>query len=99
MEYRQLGNSGLKVSVVGLGGNTFGRACDEAQTASVIDAALDAGINALDTADIYGGGVSEQYVGKANAARAEICRTIRSSTSSDCEPPTAMTTLYERSRR
>ena len=69
MEYRQLGNSGLKVSVVGLGGNTFGRACDDAQTASVIDAALDAGINALDTADIYGGGVSEQYVGKAIAAR------------------------------
>ena len=65
MEYRQLGRSGLEVSVVGLGGNTFGRTCDAAQTASILGAALDAGINAIDTSDSYGAGQSEEYVGRA----------------------------------
>jgi aryl-alcohol dehydrogenase-like predicted oxidoreductase len=66
MEYRKLGRSGLDVSVIGLGGNTFGRRCDAAQTASILDAALDAGIQTVDTADIYGGGgVSEEYIGGA----------------------------------
>ncbi len=69
MEYRQLGGSGLRVSAVGLGGNTFGRFCDEAQTAAVIHRALELGINHVDTADTYGRGVSEQYVGKAIAGR------------------------------
>lgn len=69
MEYRQLGGSGTRVSAVGLGGNTFGRYCDEAQTAAVIHRALDLGINHLDTADVYSRGVSEQHVGKAIAGR------------------------------
>jgi aryl-alcohol dehydrogenase-like predicted oxidoreductase len=69
MEYRQLGSSGLKVSAVGLGGNTFGRSCDAAQTAVVVHRALDLGINHVDTADIYSRGVSEEYVGKAIAGR------------------------------
>lgn len=65
MEYRRLGASGLHVSVIGLGGNTFGRVADEGQTAAIIAAALDAGVNFIDTADIYNSGVSEEYIGKA----------------------------------
>lgn len=65
MEYRQLGKSGLHVSVIGLGGNTFGRYADEARTAAIIHKAIDQGINLVDTADIYGNGVSEELVGKA----------------------------------
>jgi aryl-alcohol dehydrogenase-like predicted oxidoreductase len=69
VEYRRLGHSGLKVSVVGLGGNNFGGAADEERSASVIRHALDIGVNAIDTADGYSAGVSEQYVGKAIAGR------------------------------
>ena len=65
MEYRQLGASGLRVSVIGLGGNTFGRYVDEAGTAAIVSAALEAGINFFDTADIYSQGVSEEYLGRA----------------------------------
>lgn len=66
MEYRQLGNSGLQVSVVGLGANNFGRRCDREQTAAVVHHALDLGITCIDTADIYGpGGMSEEYLGSA----------------------------------
>ena len=69
MEYRQLGKSGLKVSAIGLGGNTFGNGADEAQTARIIHRAFDVGINFIDTADVYSRGVSEQHVGKAIAGR------------------------------
>jgi len=66
MEYRNLGRSGLQVSVVGLGCNNFGRRCDVDRTREVVHKALDLGINLLDTADIYGpGGLSEEYLGKA----------------------------------
>jgi aryl-alcohol dehydrogenase-like predicted oxidoreductase len=65
MHYKRLGRSGLKVSAVGLGGNTFGRFADEKETARCIHAALDLGINFFDTADVYNNGVSEEYVGKA----------------------------------
>jgi aryl-alcohol dehydrogenase-like predicted oxidoreductase len=62
MRYRQLGESGLTVSVVGLGCNNFGRiGLDE--TRAVIDAALDAGVTLLDTADIYSLGASEELIG------------------------------------
>lgn len=67
METRKIGS--LDVSVVGLGCNNFGRRLDAAQTANVIYAALDAGINFLDTADIYGQGQSEEYIGKALGSR------------------------------
>lgn len=65
MEYRRLGNSGLEVSVVGLGTNNFGRRLDEEQSAAVIHKALDLGITFIDTADAYGQGRSEEYIGKA----------------------------------
>ena len=64
MEKRKIGS--LEVSVVGLGCNNFGtNRLDYNPTAAVIDAALDAGINFLDTADIYGGTKSEEFVGRA----------------------------------
>ena len=65
MEYRQLGNSGLKVSLAGLGTNNFGRRCDASETKAVISRAIDLGVNFIDTADVYGGSLSEQYIGKA----------------------------------
>ena len=69
MEQRRLGNSGLFVSEVGLGCNNFGGRMDEAGTCAVVDAALDAGINLLDTADMYGGSLSEEYLGRALKGR------------------------------
>jgi aryl-alcohol dehydrogenase-like predicted oxidoreductase len=65
MEYRRLGNSGLKVSAVGLGGNNFGWWADEPTSITVINHAVDAGINFIDTADVYDRGHSEEFVGKA----------------------------------
>lgn len=53
MEYHNLGNSGLKVSKVGLGGNNFGRWADEKTSIAVINYAIDAGINFIDTANSY----------------------------------------------
>lgn len=75
MQYRQLGNSGLKVSIIGLGTNVFGQHeafthyCDERETAAIIHRADDLGINHIDTADMYSRGVSETYIGKAVAGR------------------------------
>lgn len=66
MEYRRLGDSGLQVSVAGLGCNNFGMRIDAAATQAVVDAAIDAGITFFDTANIYGGqGRSEEFLGKA----------------------------------
>jgi aryl-alcohol dehydrogenase-like predicted oxidoreductase len=62
---RRVGSSGLAVSVVGLGCNNFGGRIDAAQTRSVVEAALDAGVTLFDTADIYGQGSSEEFLGKA----------------------------------
>lgn len=63
MEYRNLGDSGLKVSVLGLGANNFGWWIDEHRSAAVINHALELGINYIDTADIYDKGRSEEYIG------------------------------------
>ncbi|WP_420628146.1 aldo/keto reductase [Candidatus Leptofilum sp.] len=65
MEYRQLGNSGVRVSVIGMGTNQFGNKVDQAGVNNVIDAALDLGINFIDTADVYTGSESEKTLGKA----------------------------------
>ncbi|MCZ7427251.1 aldo/keto reductase [Micromonospora sp. WMMA1949] len=71
MTYRRLGDSGLVVSVVGIGCNNFGRKLDLDGTRAVVDAALDAGINFFDTADIYGEpqGASEELLGQALKGR------------------------------
>jgi aryl-alcohol dehydrogenase-like predicted oxidoreductase len=67
---RRIGSSTLEVSVVGLGCNNFGGRSDEAASRAVIDAALDAGVTFLDTADVYGDrGGSEEIVGRALAGR------------------------------
>src|SRR4051812_20512768 len=65
MKVRRLGNSGLKVSVIGLGCNNFGMRIDAAQTQAVVDAAIEAGITLFDTADVYGGTRSEEFLGAA----------------------------------
>ncbi|WP_329111080.1 aldo/keto reductase [Micromonospora sp. NBC_01699] len=71
MTFRRLGDSGLVVSVVGVGCNNFGRKLDAQGTRAVVDAALDAGINFFDTADIYGEpkGASEEQLGAALKGR------------------------------
>ncbi|MDQ3275408.1 MAG: aldo/keto reductase [Actinomycetota bacterium] len=73
MTFRQLGESGLTVSTVGLGCNAFGARIDADQTSAVVSAALDAGVTLFDTADIYGSraGESEELLGKALGDRRE----------------------------
>jgi aryl-alcohol dehydrogenase-like predicted oxidoreductase len=86
MEYRNLGNTGLKVSKLCLGAMTFGEAdeksmmhqvsCDEATSFAIMNRALEGGINFIDTADVYGqDGLSERVVGnwfEKNKKRDEI---------------------------
>jgi aryl-alcohol dehydrogenase-like predicted oxidoreductase len=62
VETRKIGS--LEVSIVGLGTNNFGGRIDKATTASVLDAVIENGINFLDTADVYGGTMSETYIGE-----------------------------------
>ncbi len=69
MEYRRLGQSGLKVSELCLGTMTFGHGTDEATARQMVDLALEAGVNFIDTANTYGGGLSEIMVGKALKGR------------------------------
>jgi aryl-alcohol dehydrogenase-like predicted oxidoreductase len=67
MELRRVGS--LEVSVAGLGCNNFGMRIDEDASKLVVDAALDAGVNHFDTADIYGKGQSEVFLGRALGRR------------------------------
>jgi len=67
METRKIGS--LNASVVGLGCNNFGWNIDEAATKQVVDAALEAGVNFFDTADIYGGTKSEEFLGRVLKGR------------------------------
>src|SRR5437868_10500899 len=70
MEHRALGKSGIEVSVVGLGCNNFGGRLGVGETRRVVDAALDAGVDFLDTADIYGNrGDSERFLGEVLQGR------------------------------
>jgi aryl-alcohol dehydrogenase-like predicted oxidoreductase len=64
VEYRTLGTSELTVSTVGLGCNNFGRRVDLERTREVVEAALAEGITFLDTADVYGDGESERFLGE-----------------------------------
>lgn len=65
MIYRPLGRAGVKVSPLCLGTMNFGSVTEEKEALRIIDAALDAGINFIDTANVYNQGLSEQIVGKA----------------------------------
>ena len=80
MEYRLLGNSGLKVPVLSLGTGTFGGgteffkawgSTDVAEATRLLDICLDAGVNLFDTADVYSGGISEEILGQSVAGRRE----------------------------
>ena len=69
MRERRVGNSGLHVSVVGLGCNNFGWRLDAEQTRRVVHAAIEAGVTLFDTAESYGDGESERFLGRALAGR------------------------------
>jgi aryl-alcohol dehydrogenase-like predicted oxidoreductase len=72
MRMRRLGAEGPEVSVVGLGSNNFGMRVDLEGTRAVVDAALEAGVTLIDTADIYGGrGGSESFLGEILEGRRE----------------------------
>jgi len=65
MEYRRLGNSGLKVSEIGLGTGIFGGRVSEQDSVAIISKAIDSGVTFFDSADFYGNGRAEEYLGKA----------------------------------
>lgn len=73
MTYRSLGDSGLRVSTVGIGCNAFGTRISGEVVQEIVDTAIDAGITLFDTADIYGRGESETLLGEAlNSRRDEV---------------------------
>lgn len=73
MKYKCLGSSGVKVSQICLGAMMFGGATNESDSIRIIERAIDAGINFLDTANVYNQGESERIVGKAiRAVRDEV---------------------------
>lgn len=69
MNYRIITADGTRVSTLGLGGNIFGYACDEAETREIILTAENLGVNLVDTADVYSEGRSEELIGKALEGR------------------------------
>jgi aryl-alcohol dehydrogenase-like predicted oxidoreductase len=69
MQLRNLGRSGLKVSAIGLGANTFGGTADRDATVEIVHQALDLGVTFIDTADVYSFGRSEEFLGEALTGR------------------------------
>jgi aryl-alcohol dehydrogenase-like predicted oxidoreductase len=71
MQYRTLGRTGVQVSTLALGAMNFGKIgrTTQAEVTAIVDAALEAGINLIDTADVYSGGQSEEMVGKSIQGR------------------------------
>ena len=65
MKYNLFGRTGVHVSQLILGCMMFGQKTDLEDTCRIVDRAIDAGINFLDTADVYGKGASEEFVGEA----------------------------------
>jgi len=83
MNQRQLGNSGLRVGPLALGGNVFGWTADEVHSFEVLDAFVDSGLNLIDTADVYSrwipghrGGESEAMIGKWLKSRGNRSRVV-----------------------
>lgn len=101
MQYRQLGQTNLRVSVVAMGcwaivGDSTWGPQDEADSIATIHQAFDAGINFFDTAEAYGGGYSEQVLGKALAGRRDQA-IIASKVSPNHLPPAELVSACERS--
>jgi len=69
VQYRPLGRTGVQLSALGLGTNQFGRVVDAAGAKAIIDRAQELGVNFIDSAESYGGGMSEELLGKALAGR------------------------------
>ena len=69
MEYRTLGNSGLRVSLSGIGTNPFGLKMGQVEVTAVVNEALDQGVTLFDTADHYSEGAAETMIGKALGGR------------------------------
>lgn len=69
MKYRKLGNSGLSVSNLTLGTMGFGTETPEDEAFAILDAFLESGGNIIDTADVYGGGASEELIGRWRSSR------------------------------
>ena len=67
MEYVQLGRSGLRVSPLCLGTMSYAWLTEEPEAIQIVNEAVDLGINFIDGADVYGNGVSEEYIGTALA--------------------------------
>ena len=65
MKYNRLGRSNLRVSALCLGAMMFGDQSDAMESMRIVDYARERGINFIDTADIYGGGRSEEFAGSA----------------------------------
>lgn len=96
MQTRRIGS--LEVSVVGLGCNNFGGRIDEAATERVVHAALEAGINFFDTADIYGKTKSEEFLGRAlGTRRNEVLIATKFGIKLDDEHPGGASPAYIRS--
>jgi aryl-alcohol dehydrogenase-like predicted oxidoreductase len=92
MEYRSLGRTGVQVSSLCLGCMMFGRRAEEAESMDIIDRAMDAGINFLDTANVYARGRSEEITGKAlkrNGKRSRIVLATKVHGRMDDEDPNA----------
>ena len=87
MEIRTLGEGGPQVSVVGLGCNNFGMRVDEPGARAVIDAAIEAGVTHFDTAEMYGGGKSEEFIGRALVGRRDAVMIATKFSPRPAEPP------------
>jgi len=97
MEYRRFGRSDLMVSSLTLGCMSFGNQADEAESARIIDTAINSGINLIDTANIYTHGLSEEIVGrtlKANRKRNDIILATKFSGPMEPEPNRNMCSSY-----
>src|SRR5262245_12700505 len=76
MKYRSLGRTGVQVSVFSLGTMLFGSETDEETATALVERALDAGINSVDTANIYSRGRSEEILGRVLARTAKRQRLV-----------------------
>jgi aryl-alcohol dehydrogenase-like predicted oxidoreductase len=90
MDKRPLGHSGPPVSTLGLGTNNFGLMVDYEGARKIVHKSIDVGITFFDTADIYGGGLSEEYLGRAlGSTRQEVVISTKVGITGRTTPPNA----------